>query len=248
MTKADDYRLKLRELSEWDAYLLKESGLPGPRGNIELAQAVADEGDRQLFERFIAYTAEQAPVNSPFEFLSFCGVLGLGRLLAEGDDDLLITLRRSASDPRWRMREAVAMALQRLGEVDMGRLISEMRSWSHGNTFEQRAAAAGLCEPRLLGEAQYAHEVLGILDQITASIKQVKDRHSEGFMALRKGLGYCWSVAVVALPEQGKLLMEKWSTDPDKDIHWIMKENLKKTRLARMDADWVYQLRDKIQG
>jgi hypothetical protein len=151
MTKADDYRLKLRELSEWDAYLLKESGLPGPRGNIELAQAVADEGDRQLFERFIAYTAEQAPVNSPFEFLSFCGVLGLGRLLAEGDDNLLITLRRSASDPRWRMREAVAMALQRLGEVDMGRLISEMRGWSHGNTFEQRAAAAGMCEPRLLG-------------------------------------------------------------------------------------------------
>jgi hypothetical protein len=89
---------------------------------------------------------------------------------------------------------------------------------------------------------------LGILDQITASIKQVKDRPSQGFMALRKGLGYCWSVAVVALPEQGKLLMEKWSTDPDKDIHWIMKENLKKTRLARMDADWVYQLRDKIQG
>jgi hypothetical protein len=76
----------------------------------------------------------------------------------------------------------------------------------------------------------------------------VKDRHSEGFIALRKGLGYCWSVAVVALPEQGKLLMEKWSTDPDKDIHWIMKENLKKTRLTRMDADWVYQLRDKIQG
>ena len=74
------------------------------------------------------------------------------------------------------------------------------------------------------------------------------DRHSEGFQALRKGLGYCWSVAVVALPAEGKTMMEKWSTDPDKDIHWIMKENLKKTRLARMDADWVYQLRDKIQG
>ena len=247
MTKADDYRLKLRELSDWDAYLLKESGLPGPRGNIELAQAVAEEGDRQLFERYLTYTAEKAPVNSPFEFLSFCGVLGLGRLLADGDYDLLVTLRRYASDSRWRMREAVAMALQRLGDVDMGRLISEMRGWSHGNTLEQRAAAAGLCEPRLLGEAQYAHDVLRILDQITTSIKQVKDRHGEGFMALRKGLGYCWSVAVVALPEEGKALMEKWSTDLDKDIHWIMKENLKKTRLARMDADWVYQLRDKIQ-
>ena len=93
MSKADDYRTKLHELSDWDAYLLKESGLPRPRGNIELAQVVADEGDGLLFERYIAYTVEIAPVNSPYEFLAFCGVVGLGRLLAEGDYDLLNSLR-----------------------------------------------------------------------------------------------------------------------------------------------------------
>src|SRR4030042_1358167 len=105
MTKAEDYRTKLHELSDWDAYLLEESGLPGPRGNIELAQVVADEGDRHLFGRYIAYTAEEAPVNSPNEFLAFCGVVGLGRLLAEGDYELLTPFRRYASDPRWRIRE-----------------------------------------------------------------------------------------------------------------------------------------------
>jgi hypothetical protein len=52
-------------------------------------------------------------------------------------------------------------------------------------------------------------------------------------------LGYCWSVAVAALPIDGKALMEKWLVNPDKDVQWIMKENLKKNRLRRMDEHWV---------
>jgi hypothetical protein len=52
-------------------------------------------------------------------------------------------------------------------------------------------------------------------------------------------MGYCWSVAVVALPSEGKVFMEKWLEHPDPDIQWIMQENLKKTRLRRMDQAWV---------
>jgi len=108
VTKQERYRNLLRTLADWEPFLLQESGLPGPRGNIELAQAVADEGDEALFRRFLAYDAASAPTNSPQEFLAFCGVLGLGRLLAEGRRDLLAELRVWASDPRWRAREAVA--------------------------------------------------------------------------------------------------------------------------------------------
>jgi hypothetical protein len=247
MTKVEDYRIKLHQLPDWDEYLLKESGLPGPRGNIELAQAVADEGDRSLFERYITYTADIAPVNSPYEYLAFCGVLGLGRLLAEGDYHLLKTLRQIASDTRWRTREAVAMALQRLGDVNMGQLIDAMHEWSHGNAFEQRAAAAGLCEPRLLRDAHYAQAVLGILDQITTSLLEVRDRRSDAFLALRKGLAYCWSVAVVAIPSEGKAIMEEWLQSSDKDIRWIMKENLKKNRLTQLDAEWVKKWKDESE-
>jgi hypothetical protein len=246
MTKTDQYRTQLRQLDQWDAFLLQESGLPGPRGNLELAQVVADEGDRQLFQRYVAYTPDVAPTNSPYEFLAFCGVVGLGRLLAEGEQDTLETLRRLASDPRWRTREGVAMALQRLGEVDMARLVAEMKTWSRGNPLEQRAAAAALCEPKLLDQPIHARAVLHILDQITASIEGVEDRRSEGFQALRKGLGYCWSVAVVALPDEGKTLMEKWLVHPDRDVQWIMKENLKKQRLVRMDAVWVEKWRQAL--
>src|SRR5574340_436395 len=104
MKKADHYREKLKTLEDWTLFLLKESGLPGPRGNLELAQAVADEGNEKLFTRFLSYNPEKAPTNSPYEFLAVCGAVGLGRLVAEGKRRHLKTLRAHASDPRWRIR------------------------------------------------------------------------------------------------------------------------------------------------
>lgn len=239
MNKAEQYRRILRDLKTWDAYLLKNSGLPGPRGNLELAQVVADEGEARLFKRYIEYDPDTAPTNSPYEFLAFCGVLGLGRLLVEGQAKELQVLRRFASDPRWRMREAVAMALQRWGDSDMNSLLRAMKTWSKGNSLEKRAAAAALCEPRLLHDRRHARIVLKILKEITGSFRLIRDRKSDEFQALRKGLGYCWSVAVASIPDEGKRAMEAWYSSEDKDIRWIMVENLKKNRLAKMDPEWV---------
>jgi 3-methyladenine DNA glycosylase AlkC len=239
MSKIDDYRQTLRTLDDWEPFLLRESGLPGPRGNLELAHAVAEEGDAALFQRLRSFDPLQAPTNSPYEFLAFCGVLGLGKLIAQGQRAALEELRAYASDPRWRVREAVAQALQTYGDADMDALLNEMEAWSQGSPLEQRAAAAALCEPRLLVEPAQVERVLHILDRITASLLEVEDRKSDAFQALRKGLAYCWSVAVAAHPAAGKPLMEKWLASDDKDVRWIMKQNLKKNRLARMDATWV---------
>ena len=227
-----------------DSFLLQESWLPGPRGNIELARAVAEDGDEELFLRYLAYDEQRAPTNSPEEFLAFCGVLGLGRLLAEGRTDWLTTLRECASDGRWRVREAVAMALQRWGQTEMHLLLREMEVWGKGSLLEQRAAAAALCEPCLLKDRDDPRRVLQVLDGITGSIEGVEDRTSDQFKALRKGLGYCWSVATVAFPEEGKKLMEKWLASEDADVRWIMKENLRKKRLERMDMGWVQKCRE----
>ena len=246
--KIDEYRKALRESKDWEPYLLKHSGLPGPRGNIELGQAVADEGDKALFSHFISLDAIAAPVNSPQEFLVFCGTVGFGRLLAEGDASALAVLRRQASDSRWRTREAVAMALQRFGDADMDALLKAMGDWSKGNLLEQRAAIAALCEPRLLTEKKHAAAVLRILDTVTRSIARAQDRKNDEFVALKKGLAYCWSVAAAAYPEQGKSSMEKWFASVDRDVTWIMKENLKKNRLARVDAAWVKKWTERLNG
>jgi len=247
MAKSEEYREKLRSSKDWEPFLLKESGLPGPRGNLELMQVVADEGNEQLFTSYISYSPLEAPTNDPKEFLVACGVVGLGRLAAEGDLKWLETLRRMASDERWRTREAVAMALQRLGKSNMEVLLQEMTVWSRGNFLEQRAVAAALCEPVLLQKEHEAALVLKILDNITAALLESKDRKSEEFQVLKKGLAYCWSVAVAALPGEGKIYMDKWLGSSDRDIRWIMKENLKKNRLVRMDAKWVEERLMKLE-
>jgi hypothetical protein len=51
---------------------------------------------------------------------------------------------------------------------------------------------------------------------------------------------------VVALPDEGKRLMEKWFCSDDGDVLWIMKENLKKKRLERMDGEWVQRWRSRL--
>src|SRR5512143_2906057 len=237
--KTEAYRQTLCTLHNWDQFLLKESGLPGPRANLELVQAVANEGTLDLFQRYLTYTPDRASTNSPEVFLTVCGVVGLGRLLAEGDRDQLAVLHDCANDPRWRVREAVAMALQRWGDADMPALLKAMSDWAKGTLLERRAAAAALCEPRLLNEPKHAKRLLKLLDMITTSIVRETDRKSEDFKTLRQALGYCWSVAVVASPLDGKPAMEKWLVNPDPDVVWIMRENLKKNRLTRMDAKWV---------
>jgi hypothetical protein len=239
VSKIETYLEVLTHLQDWDAYLLAESNLPGPRANLELLHAAADLGSAALFKRYLSFTPDLALENTPQVFLAACGVVGLGRLLAEGDLTWLPALRALASDPRWRIREAVCMALQRLGKQDMTILLQKMKAWASGNPFEQRAAVAALCEPALLVEEKDALAVLNILDQITRAILSVTDRKAEDFRVLRKGLAYCWSVAVAALPEPGKQVFEKWVSQPDSDICWIIKQNLGKKRLLKLDPHWV---------
>lgn len=200
---------------------------------------MADEGTAKLFRRYLTWTANRAPVNSPQEFLACCGVVGLGRLLAEGATQPLRALRTHAVDPRWRVREAVAMALQRLGDADLPRLLAVAADWATGTPLEQRAAAAAVCEPRLLVHPEATRAVLALLDRITVSLSQATDRREEPFKVMRQGLAYCWSVAVAALPDEGLPLMEKWLASADPDVRWMMRQNLTKARLSRVAPEWV---------
>ncbi len=243
--RTDAYRQTLRSLDDWIPFLLARSGLPGPRGNLELAAAVAEEGSAELFGALLAYTPERAPANSPEEFLAFCGALGQGRLIAEGDTARFGLLRALAGDPRWRTREAVAMALQHVGDHDFDGMVAELERWLDDGDLQRRAVAAALAEPRLLTAGRTAR-VLEILDAITARMAAATDRRSPGFLALRKGLGYCWSVVAAADPQRGKPLLEKWAASDDPDVRWVVRENLKKKRLQRMDPDWVERWRNRM--
>lgn len=56
---------------------------------------------------------------------------------------------------------------------------------------------------------------------------------------LRQALAYGWSVAVAALPAEGKATFERWLDSSDPDVRWLLRENLRKQRLKQMDSDWV---------
>src|SRR5689334_3858670 len=177
------YRAELRRLKEWEPYLKKHSGLPGPRANLELVAAVVEEGDPDRLWRLSA---------SSDEFLALCGTAGLGRVALMEPETVMTWLRELASDARWRVREGVAIALQRYGRESMPKLIAEMNGWAGDSPYVQRAAVAALCEPALLRNQAHAVEVLVILDHVTRSLGAVKDRRREDFRVLRQALGYCW--------------------------------------------------------
>lgn len=227
--KKDEYRRELESRKDWDAYLKSHSGLPGPRANLELVQVAGDIAPAETLWRWSS---------SNDEYLALCGTAGLGRFALE-DGRVLPRLRELAADSRWRVREGVAIALQRIGARDMARLIREVEPWARGSRYVQRAAAAGLCEPPLLKDAKQVKRVLGVLDRITRSIAEAKDRKSEDFRVLRQAMGYCWSVAAAASPDEGRAKMEKWLASPDPDVRWIMKSNLSKSRMTGLGAKWV---------
>lgn len=242
-TRVEEYRAALRDLVDWAPYLRDHSNLPGPRGNLELAAAVAELGTLDRFRVWAALDADAAPENTPEGFVAFCGVMGLAASLGRGAprDETLNTLRLLANDPRWRIREAVATGLQAWGDADEAGLLDAMREWSNGSYLERRAATAALCEPRLLRRPEHALAVLNLLDNVTAALADAPpaDRRTDPYKTLRQALGYCWSVAVVALPDAGKPRFERWLASDDADVRWITRENLRKNRLVKLDAAWT---------
>jgi HEAT repeats len=219
------YRDELRRLQRWEPYLRKHSGLPGPRANLELVAAVAEEADADVLWRLSA---------SKDEYLALCGTTGLGRIALLEPETVMSWLRELASDPRWRVREGVAMALQRIGRENMPMLLAEMKVWMHDDAFVQRAVVAGLCEPPILKTNAEIVQVLEILDGITSSMALSSDRRSDGFRVLRQALGYGWSVAAAAAPENAMPYLQKWLQSKDKDVAWIMQNNLGKSRMSSL--------------
>src|SRR5665647_110587 len=138
--------VELREVpvDELAPFLTARSGLPGPRGNLELADAFASIADRSTILRFVELDDE---------YLRFCGTEAVGRLIVEEPDDAShrALIQRRATDNLWRVREGAARALQIVGDADRGRLRTIVAEWvGDANPYVCRAAVAAICEPRLL--------------------------------------------------------------------------------------------------
>jgi hypothetical protein len=239
MTKIDENVDRLEAATDWDEMLKSESRLPGPRANLELMEAFARIAEADRILRYVQLDASAAPENTPDGFLAVCGTRALARLVLENHDEHWGVLRLQASDPRWRVREAVAMALQEVGRKNRPLYLRLLQELAGGNLLEMRAAIAGVAEPDLLADEVVFEASLGLLADATRMVHDSADRRGEPVQVLRKALGYAWSVVVAAHPESGKSSIEPWFAIEDRDVRWVMKQNLRKKRLERMDPVWT---------
>lgn len=239
------------------AYLLSNSGLPGPRGNLELAAAFADlAGPRALdtplsetLADWLTMSSDTAPAGDPREFLVFCALQALatayGAAHAAGSrTQVARLLRDAAGDGRWRIREAAAMGLQRIGEADPPELRRLLEGWRDGATrLEQRALVAALAHPPILDRSM-ALFALDLTRGIVAGVRSLDgtSRRSEDFRVLSKGLEYAISVFVAAAPDEGFALLRELAGMDDRDIRRIVRSNLGKARIATPYADRVAKL------
>jgi hypothetical protein len=246
------------------AYLVAQSNLPGRRANLELAQAFGDtvafwasEKSQALWAfctQLTAISPDEAPVNHPREFFPFCGAIGLGAVGAAAAvylEPALQALHELANDPRWRLREAVCFGLQRLLGADAQRTVASLQSWlPEGSWLELRAAAAAVAEPTLLQERVMAHSALDLHQRILERVQDADapDRKTDPFKTLRQGLGYTPSVVVQALPDEGFAWLAQLAESQDRDVLWIVRQNLKKNRLVRGFPDQVERLTRRVKS
>ena len=264
LSKRERHFADLRHLTldsiELVVYLLANSNLPGKRGNLELAFAFAEYIEEQYpINPELALTSCKALIieNPPHkhvtgseEFLPFCGVLGLGRI---GKIDpikesfALVYVKSAAQDERWRIREAAAMAIQDLMDVRPESTIDVLQFWIHEESYLlHRAVVAGIAEPRMMKNRDIARCALELHKAILENVACEANRRDPDYMVLVKGLCYTLSVVIVGIEEAGFTYLENLLTTDHPVIHKIVRENLKKKRLMRLNALKVVELQQKL--
>jgi hypothetical protein len=252
MTQPHLTQLLLSALQQGDReplehYLAEHSNLPGPRGNLELLNAFADavgavitQPDppvEQLEDLLDGWAALDVAVSEPRVMLPCAAVLAYGQAGASRPDwwdGEIAKIHSAAADSRWRVREMVAAALQRMLAADWKRAYSALVEWvSEDDPLVIRAAAAGVAEPPLLHEPTHAENTLAIQQRAVEKLAQFppESRRDENVRTLRQALGYTVSVAVAAAPDAGFRLLERLAASGDSDVRWVVRENLKKNRL-----------------
>ena len=246
MGRREEERAALLEAPDRRGYLLAGSHLPGPRANLELLDAAGDVLTRDEALGLAALTPAEAPSGTALAFLPCCGLVAVGRLVADGDASLVGLLRTAANDERWRVREGVAIALQRWGDAAVAPMIAAIEPWTGGTLLEAPAAVAAICEPRLLRSRASAAAAVRVLDAATTALVGIPRPRGEPGRVLGAALGYGWSVAVAADPEAALPTFERWVGSDDVDVRRLVRENLSKARFARAAPEAVAALRSRL--
>jgi hypothetical protein len=233
--------------------LVRRSGLPGARLNLTLvggfAAAVGEVARRPdppvaaleaLLDGWAAMPERQAPVDRPEVILPCAAVAAYGEVGAvrpDWWDDEVAKLGVAATDGRWRVREVVALALQRLLDADWDRTARVLLAWAAtGDPLVVRAAAAAVAEPPLLRSEDRQAAATRVQRRAVERLRAypARERRTPPVRVLRQALGFTVSVVVAATGDFA--LLEDMASSGDPDLRWVVRENLKRHRLRRWPA------------
>jgi hypothetical protein len=166
------------------------SGLPGPRVNTSLAQAFAHDcaalGARadELAYRMASLHPDEARGASGKEFLTFCGVLAIGERAASAKDRAvrdraLAMLEERADDVRFRVRDAVPLALAAMGRTMKAELAERLAPWMD-RYFHAAAVLRALAEPSWL-ESFGPDESAPVLEHLQSAFDLAHDAPRSAF-------------------------------------------------------------------
>jgi len=152
------------------AFLCRGSGLPGVRANVALAQSFAeacasDARAPKLAAAMARLDADFAPGDTALEFLPVCGVMAAAAIAIKQPGAraaMLGVLHDASEDLRFRVRDAVAPALAKVGEQLGDELVTELDSFMDGY-FHAAAALRSLAHRELLARVGAAESVAGLL-------------------------------------------------------------------------------------
>lgn len=177
--------------------------LAGAAENLPLALAAAEVVD---------VPEARSWLRGEDEWLAVCGAIALGERAAP-------EALRAARDDRLRVREGVALGLQRLGERDPMGFSEVLDGWrGEPDPLVQRARVVAICDPLLLADPALAALAVEVCTEATAVLKAAEDRRAGGARTLQEALGAAWGLALAADPLHGRAAFAALEHDEDPDV------------------------------
>jgi hypothetical protein len=192
---------------------------------------------RELMNRYPPAVFGRDP-DSPLQMPQLCATVAFGEWAAvfQHIEAGVSALLQLADSPLWRVREGVAMGLQRMLAAQWSSTIRRVRRRAlDAVPYEWRAIVAGVAEPDLLTSTSRALDALDLHYDALAYLRHLPAaaRAGDPVRTFRQALGYSVSVVTAAAPEAGFPLMHAWAAWHDPDVLWVVRENLKKKRLDK---------------
>lgn len=232
------------------------SGLPGTRANLTLANAFAVEcaargkAVDELIFTMVDLHPDVARGATEHEFLPLCAVLAIG---ARGAKDPAVRARAiqalhdSSEDARFRVRDAIPVALARIGEKMGDALVTSMEAWTDG-FFQAAAVLLSFGDVAFLSATSDGDAIVARMDEAFRLAKDAPRSAARypGYKALIDALGVGpASVATKYGPPVFEMLA-RWTKTDTPELRRAIEQNLASKKLLGRYADEMARVRGAL--